>query len=260
MSEMIDVNVTLFPWPFRRTRGDEPGALVELLAGHGVTQAWVGSNEAVFHRDIASANERLATACHREGQGLLLPFGTVNPAWPDWQDDLRRCAELHGMRGVRLFPNYHGYALDRPEFAELVRAAAERKMLVQIALSLEDERTQSPLARAPHVDPQPLCALLPKSPEASVMLVNVFRAARGAVIDELVRAGVAAFDIAMLEGTGGVAALVQQVGPERVVFGSHAPFFYWSAAELKLRESALGGALSQQIVADNARRLLGESS
>lgn len=256
MPELVDVNVTLFPWPFRRVRGDEPAALADLLAEQGVTQAWAGSNEGVFHRDVAAANARLAAACDRDGQGLFLPLGTVNPAWPDWPDDLRRCTDLHGMRGVRLYPNYHGYTLDRPEFAELLAAAAERNVLVQIALSLEDERTQSPLARVPHVDPAPLCTLLPQVPAATVLLVNVFRAARGAAIDELARAGVAAFDIAMLEGAGGVAGLVQQVGPQRVVFGSHAPFFYWIAAELKLRESALGGALTQQIMADNARRLL----
>jgi len=43
---------------------------------------------------------------------------------------------------------------------------------------------------------------------------------------------------------------------ERILFGSHAPFFYFAAAELKLKESALTAAQLRAIRYDNARRLM----
>ena len=54
-----------------------------------------------------------------------------------------------------------------------------------------------------------------------------------------------------------MANLLKQVPGDRVVFGSHAPFYYLESALLKLKESALSEPQAASIRAGNARRLLG---
>jgi hypothetical protein len=223
---VIDTNVYLSRWPFRRLPADETPELVARLRRAGVTQAWAGSFDALLHKDIGGVNARLADECRRRGEGILVPFGTVNPSLPDWQEDLRRCHEEHKMPGIRLHPNYHGYGLGDPAFSEILGIAAERKLLVQVACRMEDIRTQHPLLRVADVDPAPLAEQ--KVAGLRLMLLNVSKPVPGLP-----------FDIAMIERLGGVA----QVGTERACFGSYSPFFILEAALLKLKESAVDASL-----------------
>jgi len=254
---MIDVNVWLSRWPFRRLPDDEPEDLVRRLARLGVTEAWAGSLDALLHRDLGAVNARLVAACRRHGAGLLRPFGAVNPLLPDWREELRRCHQEHGMPGIRLHPNYHGYALDDPAFADLLGEASRRGLIVQVALKMEDERTLHPLLKAlPTTDPAPLPGVLARGPRPKVVLLNALGNLRGEALKRLLAAGGIWVDIAMLEGAAGLERLVAQVGSDRLLFGSHAPPFYAEAAHFKLKESVLTPEQAEAIRQANARRVL----
>jgi uncharacterized protein len=256
---LIDVNVCLSGWPLRRLPDESTADLVSRLRRHGVVQAWVGSIDGLLHRDLATANARLADECRRHGDGLLVPFGSVNPKLPDWQDDLRRCVEEHHVPGIRLHPNYHGYTLDDPDFAQLLRLAAERGLIVQLVLIMEDERTMHPLLRVEPTSVTGLLGLLKQTPGLRLVLLNSQRVLRGQALADLLAAGEVYVEIAMLEGVGGVANLLARTPLERVLFGSHAPLFYFESALLKLQESPLSDEQLQAIRGANARRLLAKS-
>jgi hypothetical protein len=256
---MIDTNVDLFRWPFRRVVGDDPEGLVTRLKKKGVTQAWAGSYEGLLCRDVAGVNLRLAAACREHGQNFLVPFGCINPKSPDWEGDLQRCQENHHMKGIRLYPNYHGYTLADPAVATLLSKAADRRMIVQIALSMEDPRTQFPLMHVPSVDPAPLSDLIPQIPQLRLVLLNAGYWARSTdpKLVKIKKADNVYFDIAMDEGVGGLVRLIEATSPSRVVFGSHYPFFYFESALLKVRSAGLPRDQELAVNERNARSLLG---
>ena len=241
---MIDTNIYLHRWPFRRLPGDDPVSLTAKLRAARITQAWTGSFDALLADDLAEVNNRLAADCRRFGDGLLLPFGCVNPALPDWREELRRCVEQHRMRGIRLHPNYHGYTVAEPALGQLLAAATERNVLVQIAVQMQDERTQHHLVRTAAVN----LASMPKVPGARIQLLNATRPMAVAA------AGTLYTDFAMVEGVHGLRGLAQDIGAERILFGSFYPCFYFEAAALKLKESGLAPAAA--ITTENAQRLL----
>ena len=139
------------------------------------------------------------------------------------------------MKGIRLHPNFHGTTLENPAFEKLLRGAAERGLLVQVVLRMEDVRTQHPLVRVADVDPAPLAKL--SVPGLRLMLLNAARPPAGV-----------AFDIATVEQIAGLT----RVALDRACFGSFAPFFILESAVLKLKESAV----DVSVLDANARRLL----
>lgn len=257
---IIDTNAYLSRWPFRRLVGDETPDFVARLRKRNVVQAWAGSFDGILHKDIAGVNARLAADCRTQGKDFLAPFGSVNLSLPNWQEDVRRCREEHRMPGIRLHPNYHGYKLADPVFAELLQLAAEQRLIVQLVVCMEDVRTQHPLMRVPPVDLSALTRVIKSVPGTRLVLLNWTPA-----IDEqqqlqsLAEAGQVYFDISMVEGIEGIARLVEQLPPERVLFGSNYPLFYFESAELKMQESGLSDSRQQALFEGNAKRLLAQA-
>jgi predicted TIM-barrel fold metal-dependent hydrolase len=247
---IVDTNVSLFQWPFRRLPLDETGKLVRKLRSLGITQAWAGSFEAILHRDLAGVNQRLTETCREYPE--LVPIGAVNPALPGWESDLRRCVDDFQLPGIRLLPACHGYSLDDARFIELLRQAASLGLFVQIAASLEDSRTQSELVRVSDTDLSPLVRILPLVPDVRVQILN--HRLRVPLLTQLAALSGVFFDTARVDATDGVPHLVQSVPAGRVMLGSHAPFLIPDAALIRVHESGqLDDAGLRAVLAGNAR-------
>lgn len=251
---MIDVNVYLGQWPYRRLPLDEPKALADRLRALGIEQAWAGHFDALLHRDIASVNVRLASACQESG-GFFRPIGTIDPTLPDWERDLDRCAGELAMPGIRIHPNYHGYKLDDPVCEAVLKRATELKLLVQLPLTMEDDRTRHPRYSPPSVDAGPLAKLVGKIEGLRLVILNAGKTITAEQAADVVRGGDVLVDIAMIEGLEALSRWVEAVGPERLLFGSYAPFFYPESATLKLVESGLPESVVTKIRGANALRM-----
>lgn len=275
---IIDTDINLFQWPYRKLKyGDNTRGLVAKLRKHGITQAWAGSYEALFHKNISAVNTRLAAECRTNGDGLLLPFGTVNPAWADWEEDLRRCHEVHKMPGIRLYPGYQYFDLGAPEFARLIKMAGDRGLIVQIVGEMEEPRVHHPSLIVSELNLTGLAAALKAAPQTKVELVHFspFIFISGGQVSEKARQQVlnetnAMFDISRLEGNGIVGRVlgideplgisgVGKIPLDRLLFGSHAPYFPVETSIMRLFESPLTLPQMQAIMEGNARRFIGSA-
>lgn len=252
MKKLTDCHVYLGSHPFRELEAEDAGAFADLLQKRGVTEAWTGAFEGLLRRDVTSVNRDLAETCRKHT--VFRPCGTINLAVPDWQGDVKRCAEEHGMRVIRLHPNYHGYALADGSFKELLALSVKHRLLVQLVAQMEDERTQHPQVQVAPVDLKPLPALMQEMKEARVMLLNTNAAM---IMRHLQECPNVWLDFAMIEGVGGVEGLLKTWPQERLVFGSYAPVFYWESARLKMQESAISGMQAQALEWRNATMAMG---
>lgn len=265
--EIIDTNVNLLEFPSRRFKYGKTKLLADKLRQHRITRAWAGSFESLLHKDIDSVNARLFEECRDKGKGIFLPFGTVNITIPDWEEDLRRCAERYHMPGIRVYPIYQAFELDNPNFFKLVKQVAERKMILQIVGDIEDIRHIHPIVNVRGLNFEPLVDIMKKVPAAKVQLVYWNNRIAGN-LPRLITETNVMFDISRIEGNGQVGRMIDgdlwsestnPVPVERLTFGSHAPYFPVETNILKLFESPLTLEQMTLIMNGNALRYLVES-
>ena len=261
---IIDTNVNLFNWPFRALKYRDTTALVGKLKRHRIIEAWAGSFEALFAKDMSGVNTRLADECRTKAPGFLIPFGSVNLAWPDWEEDVRRCHEDHKMPGLRIYPGYQPFDLDHPAMERLVKMTTERGLILQIVFGMEDPRVHHPIINVGPVTFQPLLKAIEGTPSAKIELLHFSGSPQGKDLSLFMTKPNTYLDISRLEGNGAVARMIgaitglpsARVPVERIIFGSHAPYFPVETAVLKLIESPLDRQQLAMIMQGSARRLL----
>jgi hypothetical protein len=172
------------------------------------------------------------------------------------------------MPGVRIFPLYQHIRLGTPEFARLIEAAGRRGMMVQVVGDMEDNRVHHPSLTVINLDLDGLLAALKAAPTTRVQLVHATNQITGANRTKVVNETGAMFDISRFEGDGILAQVLgveQPLGTlrdgrmpiDRLLFGSHAPFFPVETSVMRLFESPLSLEQMEAIMERNARRFLG---
>jgi hypothetical protein len=129
---------------------------------------------------------------------------------------------------------------------------------------MEDTRVHHPIINVGTVVATPLVPILKAEPNAKVQLVQFSGNVQGSDLRSLMTETSATIDISRWEGNGAIGRMIgtapnqpqARVPSDRVMFGSHAPYFPLETALLKLIESPASADQLRAIMQDNARRVL----
>jgi predicted TIM-barrel fold metal-dependent hydrolase len=221
---IIDVNAYLGHFAFRQLRHNTASSLLALMDRARIDRAVVSSASSITYRNPQAGNEETASEI-KSHTDRLIGLAVLNPSYAGWRDDLKICHQQFGMRGVRLYPRWHNYRLTDPACRDLVQAATDLGMVISIPLRVEDRRQGSWLVDVPDVDREEIARLIQTSPNTRFILVN----GSGYDASSLGRKGLPAnyvIDIALLtaELANETKKLIENLGPDRVVFGTGIPF------------------------------------
>jgi hypothetical protein len=167
------------------------------------------------------------------------------------------------MPGLRIYPGYQPFDLGHPDMERLVKMTSERGLILQVVFGMEDPRVHHPIINVEPVTFGPLVKTLQATPNAKVQLLHFPGSAPAGDLGQFMARPDTAMDISRLEGNGAIGRMIgsiaglpsARVPVERLVFGSHAPYFPVETAILKLVESPLDAQQLQAIMYGNARRL-----
>ncbi len=243
----FDVNACFGHWPFWDLIDKSPDDLLRLMDDNGIERAACASLRGLF-LDWHDANDETLTAAAAHPDRLL-PMAVVG-VYPDGTADAVRHALDAGARGLRLYPLFHSYRLVDPFVDEVCQVAAERRVPVMIptrpmmnwrfaALPLSDI--------APVVERHPSTWFILSGPNYLIEFQALVRLMK--------RCTNALYEIACLQGFGAVATLIEQVGADRVLFGTGAVLNYPACNVAKLDHADLTDAQRSAVACDNALRL-----
>ncbi len=252
---IFDCNAFIGEWPFRRLSHNTADGLLQLMDKWNVDRAAVSSLHALFYKDCATANRRLAEEIKGRGDRLAA-VGTINPAFPGWQEDLKECFESLGARAVKLFPAYHGYKFNDDACAEAVSRIADHGSSVIISHMFEDPRVHHWLLNIRTPEMQEMADLLKKFPHGKIILASCAFLVP-TQLAKLAPESKFCVETSKLEGpVQCVHRLADMIGPERVLLGTAMPFMNPAGALMAAQQPEIPPAAKAAILAENAHRLL----
>lgn len=250
----FDINTALGHWPFQQLQYETAAVLEARLREYGITGALAVNTHGLFYRDVQNANIELARWI--SGNPFFKGCASINPAYPQWDKDLRICVEEFGFNAVRLTPLYHDYDADGSLMDEAVAAAEELGIAVLIPQRIMDVRQRHHLDVGNIVMPETVFSVAQRHPECRIVCTETL------IVDEdLPR--IAPLKNLYIESsrqltcfTGIFRRIVETLGAERVLFGSGAPFKEVLPSIIKMMDTEFTPEVFQQIAYKNSEKLL----
>lgn len=245
MSEprVIDCNCQFGPWP-RAQLDASLGAVLGLLDRAGIGQAVVAHLQGASG-DHHAANALTLAACAEHER--LIPAG-----WVSLRRSLNVGAEFaalreRGFRLVRLPREHEGWPVDYAPLWEALRAGQACGLTVMLAALQMGDITA-------------LGRLLEAHP--CTVIVTGVNTSHTPLVAEAVAVGrncpTLYFETSRLEGIDTLDVMRENLGAERLVFGTSLPSQYPSSARALVETSGLSDAERAAVYAGNLLRLIGE--
>ena len=237
--EIIDANTTFGPCP-KTTADISLDRLLAAIKSHGVTRSLTLSTVGIFHSHIDGNAETLAQC---QGKPELLPVATIDPR--GYFGGLKQIPSLvsQGFRLFRFFPGEQGWPLDHTVFEDILDELEATSVPVMINAGRTGDA--SALARITGGKKHPLILegivfeTLAEAVSAMRKHDNIYVETHALVVP------------------GGLRFLAEQVGADRIIFGSDCPRISLAGALRYVRESGLSDQDVEKVLGGNIKRLLG---
>jgi predicted TIM-barrel fold metal-dependent hydrolase len=227
----------------------------------GVDVSVVSNLNGVFYKNTQSANEELHAEIKSVSgfQNRFIPFAVLNPTYAGWKEDLRVCVEKFGMKGIRLFPQYHDYELTAPACVELVKIARDRGLPVAFSLRMVDYRQRSWMDIEKEWALRDVVPIVKQVPDAKYLILNVANSTQLTGEEASVFRNANVLMDTSGRAVSNPAELLKRYGTDKLAFGTHAPILDYVTGLLRIesmREDEADDKVKDLVRSGNASRML----
>jgi uncharacterized protein len=276
---LLDINAYVGHWPFKQLKYNTCGLLLNRMNQFGVDISVISNVNGIFYKNTQSANEELHDELRSEARfnNRFIPFAIINPIYAGWRHDLDICVNKMGMKGVRLFPQYHDYMVTDPSLIELVKRSRDRGLPVAFDIRMVDSRQRSWMD-IPVFDSHAavksdiilkewalrnILPIIRSVPDAKFMILNVANSFELNADDlEFMKKADVLIDTSGREirGENNLYELLKRFGRDKFAFGTHSPILDYLTSRLRIEsmdEAEADEETREYIRSGNAKRMLG---
>lgn len=255
---MHDASAFVGHWAFSPAPASTATDLIAQLRVAGITGAAFAPIEAVLAPEPMAANRRLLAALATEPESFLrVALPILNPSLPGWEADFAACIEAGGLmvRGIKIVPNYHDYALDSPSVAALARRCAMQQIALCIQVRMGDERSHHPLMKVPAVPPAAVAEFAGRHDSLPMLVCGAYMSELGAY---RASPNVSA-ELSFVESGWLLRDALGFLGGDRLLVGTHAPLHTAAAGAAKLSSDEIDDDTYARIGGRNFERIFSPS-
>lgn len=237
--EIIDANTVFGPWPTVRSDMSVE-RLVKALESHGVSRALAISTFGPLHSH-GDGNAETLRVCKEHP--MLMPVATIDPRGHFGPPGMPSKLAEQGFRMFRFFPMLQEWRLDHITFCELL----DELETIGLPIMMQARETGYPTALVKSLDGHKATFILEGITfENMAEAVSVMRKHRNVLADTR-----------ELRVPAALRFLVDQIGADRVVFGSGCLRSSLASAIGYVMDAEIGDEPKAKILAGNMKRLLG---
>ncbi|HTF31447.1 MAG TPA: amidohydrolase family protein [Flavitalea sp.] len=233
----------------------------------------------IFYKNTQSANEELYDEMNADSRfsDRFIPFAVINPIYAGWRNDLETCTTKMGMKGLRLYPQYHDYEITHPSLIELVKLARNRGLPVAFDIRMVDSRQRSwmdiPLFEgnaAVKFDIitkewalRNIVPIVREVPDAKYLVLNLANSINLNDAEmEIIKKADILFDTSgrVIRADDTLSELLKRFGKEKFAFGTHSPILDYLTGRLRIEsmsESEADEPTKEMLRSGNAKRMMG---
>lgn len=248
---VIDINAYVGHWPFLQLKYNTCETLLERMNKFGVDISVISNLNGIFYKNTQSANEELYDSIKfsKRFKDRFIPFGVINPIYANWRDDLEICVNKMGMKGIRLYPQYHDYEITDPRCIELVKQVRDYGLPVAFNQRMVDSRQRSwmdidSVAGTVKKDwnLKDIIPIIKKVPDAKYMILNF---ANNATLNKEEISVIKNADI-LIDTSGraltNMSEFIGKYGKDKFAFGTHSPILDYLTGQLRIESLAAAEA------------------
>jgi predicted TIM-barrel fold metal-dependent hydrolase len=241
----IDVNCLVGHWPFRRLYKNTFEDVQKIHRANNISKGYIASLNSIFYNDPFEGDQELHEIIKDTDYHHVL---TINPKLPGYVQDLKEGIQKFDIKGVRIYPGYHGYTLQDRNLKNLCDILKDYDLPLFLSLRMEDERLNY-LSKPAKVETSDIKSFLSDRLDNKIVLLTAFFSELTSLAEVINNHKYVRFDTSGLKDQlFNIEKLLSVFSPERIVYGSLYPLYTFSSTYLAIKEARIDDSIREDIL------------